>query len=336
MVKFKVLCLDGGGIKGVLTSVWLTELHRRLGGNLSDHFDLISGTSSGSIIACALRAGYAPAEIMKMYEQEGKTIFPSGPARWWDSAAMLLKAGLSRPRYDGEGLKKVLHDKLKGKTFGELGAADKKTMVFAYNISCRELVAFKSWRPKYADLPAWQVVKASCSAPTYFPAQQIELEGAEQDDRIGRKACPQKRYPFVDGGVAANNPTACAIAEVFRLHGHKIKPGEILVASMGTGKFTRQYSERDGREWGLLEWAAPIIDIFMDGSTQSMQYVAQQTLPEGSYFRFQTPLEKAYDDMDNADATNIEALKRTALAYLDSATGAENMDKTVAALAPEV
>ena len=127
--------------------------------------------------------------------------------------------------------------------------------------------------------------------------------------------------PLVDGGVVANNPSACALAEAIKLNG--LRPPDkqcqistFVLASFGTGATTRPISYKDAKEWGALEWAIPIIDVLFDGSTDASDYVAQQIISPEKYFRFQAILDSAYDDMDRADEVNIAALESTAGRYL--------------------
>jgi hypothetical protein len=184
----------------------------------------------------------------------------------------------------------------------------KATLVTAYDVFGRQAIVFKSHKPEHYSLRVWDVVKASCSAPAYFPAHIMQVGGVD--------------VPMIDGGVVANNSTACAIAEAVRLNSppHKPQPCEIsnlVVASFGTGEAIRRIEPSEATEWGALEWALPLIDVLFDGSADSVHYIATQLLPTENYFRFQTVLDKAYDDIDNADRTNLEALQRLAVQYID-------------------
>lgn len=169
----------------------------------------------------------------------------------------------------------------------------------------------------------WEICKASCSAPTYFPAHVMKLGKA--------------RTPLIDGGVVANNPTACAIAEGVRVNkgrpaGERAEIDDFVVASFGTGELTRPIDIAEALEWGALEWAVPIIDVLFDGSTDAVNYIATQILDDDRYFRFQARLDAAYDDMDNADATNLNALANTARRCLSAEGGDALLDRLAAQL----
>ena len=312
--RFRILSLDGGGIRGIITAVWLQELERRLGGTLRDHFDLVAGTSTGSLLACGVGLGMSAAEIVELYKRRGREVFPPAVARLWSRFVRTFHDGMSAPRYDGEGLEAVLKD-----TFGSrlFAAVKPRVMVTSYNTLTRAAVVFKSWDGPWDQVPIWEVCRSSAAAPVYFPAHIAHIDGAD--------------CPLIDGGVVANNPTVCAIAEGVRMNGDGNGPGlsDFVIASFGTGELTRPIEVSEARKWGALQWAIPIIDVLFDGAADSTHYCAMQLVPDGRYFRFQTPLHEAYDDMDNADATNVNALVLAAQRHLDAEGGGRVMDDLV-------
>ena len=213
--------------------------------------------------------------------------------------------------------------------FGELRVP---TLITSYNLESREALVFKTMKTsndpandtytKYNHIPIWEICKASSSAPVYFPAHLTEIEG--------------RRVPLIDGGVVANNPTACAIAEAVRINDSqpdalKIGLDQFIVASFGTGEPTRLISLQNSQTWGALAWVLPLIDVLFDGSADSVDYIARQILSETKYFRFQTPLDKAFDSIDRSDSENLNALIRVAQDYL-AREGDALLDKLVAAI----
>lgn len=318
---YRVLSLDGGGIRGIITAIWLAELEDRLPGKLRDHFDLIAGTSTGSILACVVTLGVPAREVVTLYEKQGQQVFPGVASRLWSRATHIFRDGPSAPKYTGEGLETVLKDRFG--TAKRLSDLPKSPVVLipTYDLFSRVPLVIKSNRAEYANLPIWSVVKASCSAPTFFPAHPIKLKDAT--------------IPLVDGGVVANNPTACAIAEAIALN-KKAKTNlglsDLVVASFGTGQTTRGITLEEGREWGAIEWLVPLIDVLLDGPADATDYIARQLIGPERYFRFQTPLTTGYDDMDRADPTNVNALKALANAHLATPEGERQMSKLVAAL----
>jgi len=237
--------------------------------------------------------------------------------------------GFDAPRYDAKGLESVLRGVFGDRRFGELQVP---TLITSYNLESREALVFKTMKTsndpandtytKYNHIPIWEICKASSSAPVYFPAHLTEIEG--------------RRVPLIDGGVVANNPTACAIAEAVRINDSqpdalKIGLDQFIVASFGTGEPTRLISLQNSQTWGALAWVLPLIDVLFDGSADSVDYIARQILSETKYFRFQTPLDKAFDSIDRSDSENLNALIRVAQDYL-AREGDALLDKLVAAI----
>ena len=95
--RYRILSLDGGGIRGIITAVWLDRLEQALGGPLRQHFDLIAGTSTGGILACALARGTEAAKIVDLYRDRGREVFPDQAARLWSRITRTFSQGLSAP-----------------------------------------------------------------------------------------------------------------------------------------------------------------------------------------------------------------------------------------------
>jgi len=275
---------------------------------LHNYVDMVAGTSTGSLIACGVAAGIEAELINSLFINSGPLIFPSKTKRFWSRAARTISQGVSAPKYDSKGLEKELK-KIFSKSGKALKLKDLKipVMVVSYDVLNRRPIVFKSTKKEHENYEVWQVCKASCSAPTYFPAHEMKL---------GRSISP-----LIDGGVVANNPSTCAVAEAKKL-GNSLE--NILLASFGTGRSTRKISRDEAEEWGALEWVIPIIDVLFDASVEIVDYVNNQFLADGNCFRFQVVLDKAYDDLDNADATNINALQGIAENFLN---GAEQGDE---------
>lgn len=200
----KILSLDGGGIRGALTLGFLkkieTILQEKHGKDylLCDHFDLIGGTSTGSIIAAALAKGKTVDEINDLYMDLGGVIFGKKRSFWrpWETMKY-FKAGYNH---------QALEDSLK-KAFGDttLGSDQLKTGLCivakrADTNSAWPLINHPKGRfyngddAKNKDIKLWQAIRASSAAHTYFAPQMIDVGDGQ-------------RAAFVDGGVSmANNP----------------------------------------------------------------------------------------------------------------------------------
>jgi uncharacterized protein len=298
----RILSLDGGGIRGLVSCLWLRGVEDALlqagKPGLLRNFDLIAGSSTGAIIACGLAMGLSPETLGELYRAQRHEIFPGLAGRLWSRAGRVFTAGPSAPKYDGRGLEKVLK-----KVFGvtTLGQLQVPVLVTSYDTISRKPVMFKSFKAEHRDLPVWEICRASTAAPTYFPAHPMTVE---------RRKCA-----LIDGGVVANNPTACAIAEALRKDARVDNSRDLVVLSVGTGERTRSIDLKSAREWGALEWAIPIIDVLFDGNTDSVDYIARQLVGD-AYFRMQAELLVGLDDLDDTSATNIAALETLAKHYL--------------------
>jgi patatin-like phospholipase/acyl hydrolase len=192
--RINILSVDGGGIRGIIPAVILAAMRERIGHDLHQVVDLISGTSTGGIIALGIGTGakngrpYQPAELVEMYVANGPAIFRK---RWCTRARELVG-----PKYSPDALEKVL-----GAFFGEteLRSALTPLLVSSYDLQSQKPFFFKSHKIG-ADLnwnwPVRLVVRATSAAPTFFPP--LRLKGKDGE------------YVLIDGGVFVNNPAMAA------------------------------------------------------------------------------------------------------------------------------
>lgn len=312
--QYHVLSIDGGGIRGIISAVWAHRLETLLGQPLHYHFDLFAGTSTGAILAAGLSQGKSAEECLNYYRLHGSTVFPLTAKRFLSRAKKLFTDGVSAPRYKSEGLVSVCQT-----VFGEeplLSSLHKPTLITSYNLLNRRAQILKSHKPEHRDIPLWSAVTASCSAPTYFPAHVVRVGLAD--------------LPLIDGGVVATNPAGCAMAEAMRItrdNDSGLSTNDIVLVSLGTGQTTRNVSIDEAMTWGPLEWAPSIVDIVCDGGCDAVSYMAKNILAPENFFRLQTRLDHANDDMDNADPANINALISVAEHYLNNKGGREQIEK---------
>lgn len=286
----RVLAIDGGGIRGIIPAVVLSELERRAGQPVHRMFDLVAGTSTGGILALALTRARAPlsaAELVRLYEQDGPRIFSRSLLRRIRSAD-----GVLDEKYSAEALEDALERRLGD---ARLSEALSEVLVTTYDTAARRPFFFKSTRARERsdrDVPIRVAARATAAAPTYFEPLALAVGGRERS--------------LIDGGVFANNPAMSAYAEARREDGDE----EPFVLSLGTGEQIRPLPFEQVRDWGLLRWARPIIDVVFDGQSDAADYQLRHLLGERRYVRLQTRLTDANDDLDDASARNIAALRR--------------------------
>ncbi len=272
----RILSLDGGGIRGALTLGYLkkieTILREKYGSDylLSDHFDLIGGTSTGSIIASSLAIGMCVDDIVKMYMDLGGKIF--GQKRdWWKpwETAKFLKAG-----YDY----RALEECLKG-AFGEITLESDKIRTGLCIVAKRadtnsiwplinhpQGKYFNSEHGKNKDVPLWKAVRASSAAPTYFAPQMIDV-GNDQ------------RAAFVDGGVSMANNPALTLLMVATLKGFPFHwdmgEDKISIVSVGTGFSVYHKLVGEIEDAWIGTWASNIPDMLMQDASWQNRVVLQ-------------------------------------------------------------
>ncbi len=243
--KFQILSLDGGGIKGLFSAALLAKIEESLGIRVVDHFDLITGTSTGGIIALGLGMGMSPREIVHFYVNEGPRIFRK--RAFWTS----MKWGL-HSKYSQEPLMNAL--KLH---FGDRLIADskKRLVIPSYNLAKDEVYVFKT--PHHQRLttdgkvPMWKVALATSAAPTYFPCCQ-HVDGMR----------------LVDGGLWANNPTMVGIVEAVSLLGVPME--SISTFSLGTTNSISMKSKKLD-QGGLWHWRKMGVDAALRGQSHGVQ-----------------------------------------------------------------
>jgi len=143
------------------------------------------------------------------------------------------------------------------------------------------------------------VARATSAAPTYF--EPFKLPGVT----------PDEYEALVDGGVFANNPALCAYVDGSTGPG-EVQPEGILVVSLGTGAQNRPLAYDHVKDWGQLQWARPILDVTFQGISATTDYQLEQILGDEHYFRLDTELTIASDDMDLTSPNNFTKLQEQA------------------------
>ena len=261
----KILALDGGGIRGIMTIEILAAieemLRKALGRGaefvLADYFDFVAGTSTGAIIATCIALGKPMAEIRDFYVNSGEAMF--------DKAFILNRF---RYKYDDEKLAEKMQETLGKDSTGQnitLGSDNIRTVLM---MVMRNSTTDSPWPlsnnpfAKYNDLarsdcnlnlPLWQLVRASTAAPTYFPPEIVHVGKHE--------------FVFVDGGITTyNNPAfqafLMATLEPYKMN-WPVGDDKFLVVSIGTGISPKANENLDPSEMNLIYNATSIPSALM-------------------------------------------------------------------------
>ena len=231
-LPFRILSIDGGGIRGIFPATILASLERDYldGRRIGDHFDLIAGTSTGGIIALGLGAGLSAPEIERMYLDEGHLVFPS-----WRRGSLWRILKYFRSRYDRKPLDVLLQRKVGNKKLRE---SMYRLLIPATEGQNGEVWVYKTpHHPDYrldGNTPLHEIAAATSAAPTYF--EPFQMEG----------------YTYFDGGIWANNPAMAAVVEALACF--NVRPENVRILSIGCGGKPFQVSGRQSRSAGLFHW----------------------------------------------------------------------------------
>jgi uncharacterized protein len=308
---FKILSIDGGGIKGLYSATILKKFEEKFITLTSNHFDMICGTSTGGLIALAIALQIPASEICNFYTEEGPVIFPKHKkvkVPFFKTIDLgFLKQIAMGGKYTDKGLRtslaKIFEDKKIGDCHNLLcipsySVTEAKPKVFKYDHSEGDL-------SRDNEAPVIDIALATCAAPTYFPLAESKFYNYEQ---------------FIDGGVWANNPTLVGLLEAinnFVGQGKDYENIEVLSLSSLTltgGKKTGLKRARSFKDWGAelfetsLNGQSFFTDFFMTKVSEISDVKIKYTrIPSISVAREQESLIQL--DIANKDAFNLMKIK---------------------------
>lgn len=251
---FRILSIDGGGIKGVLPASFLATLEEQLERPIGQYFDLIAGTSTGGIIAIGLAMGIPAKDLLTLYTERGPRIFGQAEhgfkgrlADCWRNFKHTFTA-----KHDADLLREELEAVLEDRRIGD---AQTRLLIPAWDADHRSVYIYKTAHHERLKhdyrLPAVDAAMATAAAPTYY-----------------RRHRTAEHVGLLDGGIWANNPVALAVVEAITLLGW---PSDRLqVLSLGCGSETYMLGEAPG--WGSLAWDAT--RLFFDGQSHGANGMA--------------------------------------------------------------
>lgn len=274
-----VLSIDGGGIRGIIPAMILKEIEEKSGNPSCYIFDLISGTSTGGIIALGIsKPVYYKAEHMvDLYKDQGSRIFH----RSWKQK-IKSTFGLTSSKYNHRAIESILCQYFND---APLKSSSTKTVVTGYDIKNRSPIYFSSWGDN-KDISMHKAARATSAAPTYF-----------EPTIVGD-------ISVIDGGIFCNNPALLAYTKAKKFWPNE----EIFVLSLGTGEQVRSIDHNEAKDWGPAKWAAPAIDCALDGQSDDVHNRLLELCGTKNYLRIQTELTIANDEMDDASPDNVKKL----------------------------
>lgn len=334
----KILAIDGGGTRGVMPATALEQLELRLqkkhpGTLLRDHFDLVAGTSTGSIIALFIGLGIPMKVVKDLYISRSSEIFTDSI---WDNILDLGNA--IGAKYDQKYFKKILSepDMFGTKTLADIDAwrgrdgKGIKIMIPSFDLSPVDAngenqnfrpILFHSYFKKHQSETLVDVALRSTAAQTYFPVRE-------------------KKY--VDGGTAINNPSMAALAFAMNTQtaseptfggesnqqkglGKRVDNISLLSISTGSARTNRIVeADIDTGDWGATQWVTYLAPLLTESNTQSAHYYARNVLPEGAYYR----LDFDFSELAKGSTIDIDCVDVSILTKLSEIALAEYQDKS--------
>lgn len=261
---YRIVSLDGGGIRGYLQALLLARLFRERPSIFND-VALLAGTSTGAIIALGLAVGMDPSAIAEIYVRHAPRIFDVPFGSWITDFG-----GLTGARYSGRRLSAVLRG-----VFGErrLGELARRVLIPAFCLDNQDTDPDRRhWEPRFFHngalqgaherLAVWRVAFYSCLVPGVFPV----VDG------------------YVDGGVFASNPAMCALAHS---QDPSVSPSvpqfdEIRMLSFGSGRVPVHVAGQN-LNWGLMQWAKPLLGVTLDAAVNVVVFQCRQFLRDHFY-----------------------------------------------------
>ncbi|MCC5630300.1 patatin-like phospholipase family protein [Nostoc sphaeroides CHAB 2801] len=315
-MSFKILALDGGGIRGVVAARILQQVEQEIrnqgkGNFLHEYFDLISGTSTGSILVGGIAVGKDSDELIKLYKDRGKNIFPLERKERYKNLPSFIQSILdvfSPPKYSHDGIISVLKDVYKSKKIKDIEKPI--LLILAYDTLYRNTTFFTNCHPDlgdrwYDDCYLWEICTASASAPTFFPPYKLEP--------VDKEKFGDWEFPHIDGGVSANNPSLAALSLIMRISQSSessvsstikqkykldnLRMEDISILSIGTGQTGEPYQYNQISKWRGLDWVQNITNIFMEPTSEIDSTICRQIMggyDSKRYLRLQFDLNEKF------------------------------------------
>jgi patatin-like phospholipase/acyl hydrolase len=323
--KFRILSVDGGGMRGVIPARVIENVEQRLqaeagpDARVVDYFHMFAGTSTGGLVALSLtvpaesgggRPKVDASELATLYTTDGSKIFHRS---LWHKLTTLW--GFIAPKYTLGPLEEAVKRDLGSDA--KLADALRELVVVSYDMTDREPWFFKRWparEDEARNYPLVDAALATAAAPTYFPSHEVDS------------------HALVDGGVFAANPTLAAVVEALKRQAGELShlsTDDLLAVSIGTGLHETHYTQAQVGGWGTLGWILPkdgeppILGTVLGGASDGVDHwthtllnepppphVTQEQIGNGPrFYRFQVELDPPIP-MDKPEA--LPALEEAA------------------------
>jgi hypothetical protein len=276
----RILCIDGGGVKGAFPAAFLATIEDTVGMPVGTYFDLVVGTSTGGIIALGLGLGFSAKQIQDFYVDLGPTLF--GRSALLNVLRSLRQTSMSK--YGSRNLRRALEA-----LFGErtLGESQLRLVIPSFNIETGEVHFFKTRHNERFDrdykLSVVDIALATSAAPTYFPTHRLQGGNA-----------------LVDGGVWANNPVSIAVAEALGVLEWQVK--ELNILSLGCTQEPFDAGWAINKASGLFYWGRKAAGLFMTAQSSGSLGLAATLIGHQQLCRVNPVVPRRRFSIDKASA----------------------------------
>lgn len=295
---FKILSIDGGGIKGLFSAQVLAKFETVFKTYISDQFDLICGTSTGGIIALAASAQIPMSDVVRFYKEKGPIIFAQKKKGYWGRKFLKFKQICYKGKYDNKELKKALVE-----VFGNRKISESSNLLCipAFDIIQATPRVFKKDYNKFTEdnrKTYVDVALATSAAPTYLPIYNMESS------------------QYVDGGVWANNPSLVGLMEFLYQFSEDERFDGVDILSISSLELPQGNMFKCVNS-SFLDWGSGLVELFSIGQARNIDKLFQFL---NGKFKFpmhyvrvvnaSPSLEQIKEiDMDNASKRSLEILQ---------------------------
>jgi hypothetical protein len=293
--SFRILALDGGGVKGAFSAAALATLSAQLDEPIARRFDLIAGTSTGGILAIGLGLGLSPQEILDFYKRKGPEIFPVMrlEQRLRNCARWLLAPKYSQKKLLDE-LEKAFYPSCVAKTLSD---SISRLVLPAFDANAGVCHTFRTPHHQLlqgdVNTSAAHAALATAAAPTYFPAAKVTNHVST--------------VPYFDGGVWANCPALAAIVEAVCYL--QVPLDRIDLLSIGTTD--EPFTLKRKHNAGIFSWMRKkeLITLLMNAQVDGGVRHAKDLVGEARFLRINTNTVNGDYTLDDArEIENLAAL----------------------------
>ncbi len=303
--NFKILSIDGGGIKGLYSACILQQFEQKYNCKIADHFDLICGTSTGGLIALALSMNKRASDIADFYAKNGQYIFPYNNKfkRFYGAFKQILWKG----KYNNEVLKSKIEEFIGTET--KMKDASALLCIPSFNLTLGKPIVFKYPHKegqffRDGEIKMVDVALATSAAPTYFPIAELDY--------------PNLKGQFIDGGVWANNPTLCGLLEALNYFvGDNKKFDTYSILSIASISSSNGWRMGVSKNKSFRGWTDKLFQTPLDGQNHFTDFFTKtlvaNTSTKGYYLRIPSPELSASQtkdiELDKADKNSIKILQ---------------------------